>query len=209
MNKNSDHPDFEDLYHSAPVGLLTYIQGRRIISANRFISELFDLDEENIRNRSFTDFLNNGGKLYYNLFIVPILQLSNEVKEISLEIAIGGKSIPCLFSARTEATEGEGLMVHATIFHVADRRKYEQELLIRKKRAEEERLKKDQALDEVAFTQSHLVRAPLANVIALTRLLAACPLAEDERSIVALLEQSASELDEVIKRIVNTARAEG
>lgn len=208
MDNQTGRVDFSRLYHSSPVGLLSYWLEGDIFNANACLLELLGLDERTLHTRSFTSFLNSGGKLYYNLFVLPILQLSKEVREISLEIIVRGKAIPCLFSARVEKDTKDNIVVHASILHVADRRKYEQELLTRKKRAEEDGLRKDQALNEVAFYQSHLVRAPLANIIALTRLLSAHHLGEDERSLVRLLEQSATQLDDVVKKIVTRARIE-
>jgi PAS domain-containing protein len=57
--------------------------------------------------------------------------------------------------------------------------------------------------EEIAFSQSHLIRKPAANIIGLIPLLRMEPLTEDGSKVVDLLAKSAAELDNLIKEVVS------
>lgn len=57
-------------------------------------------------------------------------------------------------------------------------------------------------LKEIAWHQSHKVRKPLSNILGLIHLLREADLNEKEKEIVDLLDNSAKELDDIIKDIV-------
>ncbi|PST82037.1 hypothetical protein C7T94_14570 [Pedobacter yulinensis] len=56
-------------------------------------------------------------------------------------------------------------------------------------------------LDEIGFIQSHKVRKPLANILALTDLLADTGNEQAHPEVAQMLKQSAGELDQVIREI--------
>ncbi|PWG80110.1 nitrogen regulation protein NR(II) [Pararcticibacter amylolyticus] len=208
MSEGDEIIDFKQLYHQSPCGLVSYaLKGGRILHANKTLLGWLDVTEHEIRGIHFTELLDRGGRLYYQLFVYPLLRVEQEAKEISFQIITEKTGFACLFSARACLHPGmQDPIVHATIYKVEDRKKYEAELLKRKTLAEEERQKKEDALDEVAFYQSHLVRAPLANILGLVEILEHGRNDQDIRSIIALLKESTGQLDNVIKKIVNKAR---
>ena len=61
---------------------------------------------------------------------------------------------------------------------------------------------KNEVLDSIAFEQSHMVRAPLSNILGLVRLLKKMELGAHASSVVDMLEESSSRLDNAIKQIV-------
>ena len=61
---------------------------------------------------------------------------------------------------------------------------------------------KNELLDEIAFDQSHIARAPLANIVGLVSILKNLNLDASTGSIVNMLEQSSNQLDNAIKTIV-------
>jgi PAS domain S-box-containing protein len=61
-------------------------------------------------------------------------------------------------------------------------------------------------LREIAFQQSHVVRRPLANILGLIPLLWEKITDEEGRSVLTLLQDSAEELDDVIKTTVQQAK---
>lgn len=60
-------------------------------------------------------------------------------------------------------------------------------------------------LDTIAYEQSHLVRAPLANIMGLVGILKKLNLSTSEAAICTMLEESANRLDEAIKNIITKA----
>lgn len=176
-----------------------------ILQVNEAFLSWTGLSRDHLLKKSFPSFLNKGGVLYYQLFIQPILEMHKEINEISLEIKGDQDSVPCLMSAKVSETPA-GTVVYATLFRVADRKRYEDELRKNKAVAEEQNQKKDKALEEIAFQQAHLVRAPLANILALAAMLENMDLNEEMKGIVTMLSQSAEHLDiqvnETLKKTV-------
>ena len=64
---------------------------------------------------------------------------------------------------------------------------------------------KDLALKEIAFIQSHLVRMPLTNIMALSDIIANSNVDNDLKNVIQMLNESAKQLDTRIKQIVDTA----
>ena len=61
---------------------------------------------------------------------------------------------------------------------------------------------KNELLDSIAFEQSHIVRAPLANILGLVHILKGLELGANASTVVKLIEESSLRLDSVIKNIV-------
>lgn len=204
----NDHIDFRLLYNKAPCGLLTYHINGKIIHINQTLLNWIGLPEEKVMEMEFIELLDRGGRLYYQLFVYPLLRMQNEAREINFQIETPNASFSCLYNAlSTRMSSEQETVIHATIFHVDDRKKYESELLRRKTMAEEEKLQKIKALEKVAFYQSHLVRAPLANILGIADLLSADEINSNISDLIPLLKQSAEQLDSVIRKIVEEAGA--
>ena len=193
--------DFESIYNYAPVGLFTFRVDGTIVHANQTLLKWLNADAHEVMYQNLSMFLDRGGKIYYQLFVQPLLRLENDVKEISLQITTDNCSFPCLFSATAfRQTEDGELLFAATVYQVSHRKMYEEELLRKKEKAVEEKEIKAAALQQVAYDQSHLVRAPLANILGLTALLEEMDISDEVKNMVTMLRASAIKLDsEVIK----------
>ncbi|EHQ26070.1 PAS domain S-box protein [Mucilaginibacter paludis] len=196
--------DLENLYNNAACGLITFKLNGTIVHANNTLLKWLGYTQDEIIDTLFSDLLFRGGKMYYNLFILPLLQLQTEVQEISFDIQTKTSTLPVLFSAvYFDANKSVGKVINAVIFKISDRKKFEAELLRQKNLVEQEVEKKTNALEEVAFNQSHLIRAPLANVMGLINLLdEESDLDYHHKAMLKLLKESAYKLDKVIKDIV-------
>lgn len=65
------------------------------------------------------------------------------------------------------------------------------------------RKKHEQVLSDIAFIQSHVVRAPLARILGLVKLIDKKNLSKENKKVIKYIEQSSDELDAVIKKIVD------
>lgn len=65
------------------------------------------------------------------------------------------------------------------------------------------RLDQNEKLHEIAYIQSHYVRAPLARIIGLVNLLNSNQNESSTPEILAYLDQSAKEFDEVVRTITS------
>src|SRR5687768_8885400 len=128
----------ESLYSNCSCALLAFAISGKIIQANDVFLSWVGISRENLTDKTFPEFLDKGGILYYQLFVQPLLRLHTEVNEINVQIKSSSDSFPCLLNAAMpESGENESI-VYATLFKVLDRKKYESELLKRKVVAEEQ-----------------------------------------------------------------------
>jgi PAS domain S-box-containing protein len=134
--------DIQSLYEQAPCGYLSFSAAGKVFKANATLlgwlnytpSELVDV-------LSFTDLISTGGRIYYEMFYFPLLQLQSAVNEISFDfIRRDGSRFPALVNSNVvRSKSGELLVVNATVYDITDRKKYEHDLLLAKNTAEAER----------------------------------------------------------------------
>lgn len=74
------------------------------------------------------------------------------------------------------------------------------------KNANDENDKNSTIIENIIFQQSHLIRAPLSNIIGLTSILDKTFLDRNTSNICDMILESTKQLDEVIRSIVTTAR---
>ena len=77
--------------------------------------------------------------------------------------------------------------------------------ITKRKRAEQEIVRQNEQLKEIAALQSHLVRRPIVNLLGLLELLSKDELSEENNQLIRLLQQSILDLDGVIHGIVAKA----
>lgn len=131
-----------DLYENAPCGHICFNPAGFIVSLNQTLANWMGItDKEEIYKKKFSDILSKAGKFYYQMIVLPLLNMQGAVNEINFDITSGGSaSFPCLFSAVTiSAADDKVKIIHATIIKITDRKKYESELLNEKKFANEEK----------------------------------------------------------------------
>jgi len=194
--------DHKQLYEQAVCGLLSFQSDGTILHANTTFLNWAGISETEVKKLKLPDLLYKGGKLYYTLFVQPLLQLHRVVNEISLDIKTPTGSIPVLFSANYLITEGTDV-INAVVFKIGDRKKYETEILKEKDQIKVENAIKTQALADIAFKQAHLIRAPLANILGLIHLLEESKETDSDSSVIVMLKESALKLDGVIRKIID------
>jgi PAS domain S-box-containing protein len=130
------------LYEHAPCGYFSFIPNGQIIKVNRTLLQWLGYEQVELVYRiTFTDLISRGGKIYYEMFYFPLLQLQSAVNEINFDfIRKDGSRFPALINSKVIRSEsGELLAVNATVYNITDRKKYERELLDAKKTADAER----------------------------------------------------------------------
>ncbi|WP_030567622.1 PP2C family protein-serine/threonine phosphatase [Streptomyces aureocirculatus] len=168
----------EELYESAPCGYLSTLMDGTIARINATLLDWLGLDRAGVvGRRHFADLLTIGGKLYHETHFAPLLRMQGELRGVALEMrtAAGGK-LPVLVSSVVKyGTEGEPLLIRTTVFDASDRRSYEEELLRRRRDAEQARAEAERARAEAeearrqaedAQRQAEADRARLADALA-------------------------------------------
>lgn len=133
--------DTEFLYQTSPCGYLSFYADGTIIKINQtLLSWLKQSNEEIVFNKKFSDILSKGGTFYYQMVVLPLLNMQGFVNEINFEIKTKDSVFPCLFNASAIKNEdGKIIAVNAIILNITDRKKYESQLLTAKQHAEEEK----------------------------------------------------------------------
>lgn len=133
--------DTEFLYHNSTCGYLSFYEDGTIIKINQtLLSWLQHSNEEIVFNKKFSDILSKGGKFYYQVVVLPLLNMQGFVTEISFDIKTEDSVFPCLFNASTiKDDDGKIIAINAIILNITDRKKYEMLLLAEKQQAEEEK----------------------------------------------------------------------
>lgn len=127
------------LYDRAPCGYLSTTPEGTIVTANgTFLTWTGYERAALVGQRTFADLLTAGGRIYHETHYAPMLHMQGSAREIALDIvAADGRRLPALVSSVLERTaDGTPAVVRTAVFDASDRRRYEQELLRAKERAE-------------------------------------------------------------------------
>jgi PAS domain S-box-containing protein len=130
--------DYKELYNSFPSGYFCSLPNGIIIDSNNKFLELTSYTrKEVIGKKKFTDFLSLGSKIYFETVYSQALKLSGTIEEINFDfIDKNGNKFPVLVnSVEVKEKEGAHLFTQSAIFNISQRKKYERELLIAKRKA--------------------------------------------------------------------------
>ena len=129
-----------ELYEDAPCGYIFTRDDGTIARVNRtFLAWTGYTREELQAPRRFQDLLTVPGRIFYENQYAPLLQLRGAAREIAFDLVRRGREpLPVLVnSVRQVAIEGTPTLIASTIFDATERRAYERELLLARRRAEE------------------------------------------------------------------------
>ncbi len=139
-NPTMSHLDYEELYNTSPCGYFCSLPDGTIIDSNTRFLEFINYErEEVIQKKKLTDLLSVGGKIYFETVYSQILKLGGVVEEINFDfIKKDGTRLPVLInSVEIKDTEGHHLFTQSTVFNISQRKEYERELLISKRKADD------------------------------------------------------------------------
>jgi sigma-B regulation protein RsbU (phosphoserine phosphatase) len=131
-------PGAEALYDDAPCGLVLTDPDGTIRRVNATLCRWVGCQPEDLQGvRKIQDLLSMGGRIFHQTHWAPLLQIQGSVAEVKLELVHrDGRKIPMVLNAmRRRHVEGE--FHEIALFIAEDRHKYEHELLLARKRAEQ------------------------------------------------------------------------
>ena len=135
MNYNVD---YKELYSNFPSGYFCSLPDGTIVDSNKRFLDLTNYTrEEVIGKKKITDFLSLGGKIYFENVYSPALKLKGTIEEINFNfLKKEGTKFPVLInSVEVKDKNGIHLFTQSAIFNISQRKKYEHELLIAKRKA--------------------------------------------------------------------------
>jgi phosphoserine phosphatase RsbU/P len=130
----------EQLLEDVPCGCLGTAPDGTIIRVNRTFERWTGFAREDLLGRvRFRDLLSAGGRIYHETHFAPLLRMQGSVQAIALDIVCAdGSRLPALVNGVVQAdAAGQPALVRIAIFDVADRRRYESELLSARRREQE------------------------------------------------------------------------
>jgi phosphoserine phosphatase RsbU/P len=122
---------------SLPCGIVEFTDDGVITYANAAVAEWLGETAEALVGRKFEQLLTVANRIFFQTHFFPLLTLHGHAEEIFLSLrGSGNRTVPVVASARRHET-AEGARSQCVFLTVHERRKYEDEILEARKRAEE------------------------------------------------------------------------
>ena len=197
----------EDLYEHAPCGYLSTLPDGTIVKINQTLVDWLGRSRESLLDGTrFQTVLAIGSRIYYETHYAPLMQMQGFVNEIAFDLVAGdGRLLPVLMTARQRRdADGTPLVNRITLFDATDRRRYERELLLARRKAEQ--VAKDKAA--LIAMLSHDIRNPLNAIMGVVQLLDRGELDPQQRRFVQLLRSSSENMLNLLNHVLELSRAE-
>lgn len=133
------HDDPGLLDDHAPIGYLSTTPDGLIVRVNAtFLTWTGHRREDLVGRRRFVDLLPVGGRLYHETHYAPTLRMQGTAREIALEVVCAdGRRLPVLVNSVLDRDDdGTPRVIRTAVLDATERRRYEQELLAARRRAE-------------------------------------------------------------------------
>lgn len=139
---NDDHlrESLLELYEQAPCGYIFTLPDGTLVRVNQtFLTWTGYTRDELVSVVRFPDLLTTPGTIFYENQYDPLLRMQGFVSEVAFDLVRKDRGrLPVLMSSVRRADEqGSPVLIASTVFDATDRRRYEQELLLARRRAEE------------------------------------------------------------------------
>jgi len=132
--------DVEELWENGPIGLLAATVDGEIVRVNATLASWLGHEPNALRGKQIADLFTIGGRIHYETHFAPLLTMSGQLDEISMELLTAdGSRRPVFVSANFKTDDDGPALFRLAIQDARERRSYERELLDERKRAESER----------------------------------------------------------------------
>ncbi len=197
----------EDLYEHAPCGYVSTLPDGTIVKINQTLIEWTGYARDAlVSSTRFQSLLAIGSRIYYETHYAPLLQMQGFANEIAFDVLCAdGRQLPVLANSRLRRSEdGTPLFNRITLFDATDRRRYERELLLARRKAEQ--VAKDKA--DLLAMLSHDIRNPLNAVMGVVQLLDNSDLTTAQHRFVRLLKSSSENMLKLLNHVLQLSKAE-
>lgn len=134
----SGQPAAADILAAAPCGIAVADGTGLLVDANPCLCKWLGHPREALVGKlRFQDLLTMGGRIFHQTHLAPLLRIQGSFAEVKLEMRrADGRTMPVMVNVSETQVEGRTLTFIA-LFVAEDRDKYERELLVQRRRAEE------------------------------------------------------------------------
>ncbi|TQI71337.1 PAS domain S-box-containing protein [Gramella sp. Hel_I_59] len=206
-NKPEIFESAEDLYHDAPCGYVSFRNDGTIYNINKTLLGWLDFDKNEILGtKKIYELFKMGGRMYFETHFFPLIRIQGFANEINFEIRKNdGSTFPALINVK----ELKGPTIRenryrASVYDISDRKKYEQELMNAKLKAE----KQAQVKAEFLATISHEIRTPLNAIVGIGDLLTKTSLNPKQKEYADILRLSSGNLLGLVNNILDLSKLE-
>ncbi|HEX2545584.1 MAG TPA: PAS domain-containing sensor histidine kinase [Ramlibacter sp.] len=149
-------PGVEQLYDVAPCGLLVAGSDGHLLHANSTACQwLRYAREELLAKVRLQDLMTMGGRIFWQTHLQPLLRMQSSVAEVKLDLKRqDGSTLPMIVNIVERAWSGQ-VLLQIAFFVAEDRHKYERELLLQRKRAEELAAQHARDQEELQAARAH------------------------------------------------------
>jgi PAS domain S-box-containing protein len=197
----------EDLFERAPCAYLSTLPDGTIVRVNgTFLEWMGATRERLLAGVRFQTLLTVGARIYYETHYAPLMRMQGFISGIALDmVRHDGTTLPVLLNGRQmRDAVGTPLFNRITLFDATDRRRYEHELLLARRKAEQ--AAKDKA-DLVAML-SHDIRNPLNALMGVVQLLDRSDLPDPQRRYVRRLKSASENMLNLLNHVLDLSKAE-
>ncbi|WP_432410990.1 ATP-binding protein [Rasiella sp. SM2506] len=212
-DKNNEHIDTKrlkaalELYDNAPCGSVSFTNDGLIFDINQTLSTWLGYSkEELILKRHLPSLFRIGGQIFFETHFFPLIKMQGFIKEVYFDIVRkDNTNFHGLINVREIPQHDDNpVSYQATILDISDRRHYEEELLIAKKRAEAD----SKAKAEFLATISHEIRTPLNAILGIGNLLHETSLNKNQKEYARLLLHSSEHLLGLVNNLLDLSKIE-
>jgi PAS domain S-box-containing protein len=128
-----------ELFEAAPCGYLFTKPDGTIIRVNEtFLRWTGYANSDLVERKRFQELLTTPCAIFYETHFAPLLRMQGFVKEITVDVVCAnGANLPALVNSAIQVDAvGEPLLVRTTVFDIRERRRYERQLLLERRKAD-------------------------------------------------------------------------
>jgi len=196
----------EDLYDQAPCGYLSTRPDGTIVRVNQTLLDWLKQPREAVLGTRMQALLSVGSRIYYETHYAPLIRMQGFGREMAFELVGADRRVlPVLLNARQVVDEaGAPRVIRITLFDSTERRRYERELLLSRRKAEQ--VAKDKS-DLVAML-SHDIRNPLNAIMGVVQLLECSGLSDAQQRYLGILKSSSENMLSLLTHVLELSKAE-
>jgi PAS domain S-box-containing protein len=200
--------DVSDLYENAPCGYFSATEDGILLRVNATFLTMTGYTRERLLDQTrLFDLLTIGGRILFETHLRPLLRMQGFLREIAIDfVCANGRQMPALLNATERRADGAPVaVIRAMVIDATERRLYERELLLARRKAEEAA----RARSDLIAMVSHDVRAPLgAAVTAAAMLETSQPTAKQQRYI-GIIKSSVAQSVTLLDSMLDLSALEG
>jgi PAS domain S-box-containing protein len=198
--------DATDLYEHAPCGYFSATDDGLIVKANATFLTMTGYSRDQCLGRiRLLDMLSIGSRILFETHLRPLLRMQGFVREIAADLVCAdGRQVPVLLNA-VERRQGDMSVLRVTVTDATERRLYEKELLLARRRAEDAA----RARSDLIAIVSHDVRAPLGAILTAAAMLDKSTPTPQQQRYIRIVQSSTNQAVTLLDSILDLSALEG